>query len=50
MVFSPDGQWLYAGTTTGDVVTINVVRAAMQLVHPACSNGVGAMVSAAHAQ
>lgn len=44
MVFSPDGQWLYAGTTTGDVLTINVLRAAFQLTHPACSNGVGGMV------
>jgi WD40 repeat protein len=44
LVFSPDSQWLYAGTTSGDVVTINVLRAAAQLVHPACSNGVGAMV------
>jgi len=43
MVFSTDGLWLYAGTASGDVVTINVARRTMQLVHPACSAGVGAV-------
>jgi hypothetical protein len=45
MVFSRDGAWLYAGTTSGDIVTINVLRAAVQLVHPACGGGIGGMVS-----
>ncbi|KAG1653857.1 hypothetical protein FOA52_007561 [Chlamydomonas sp. UWO 241] len=43
LVYSADGQWLYAGTATGDIVTINVLRRAMQMSHPACGGGVGAM-------
>uniref|UniRef100_A0A7R9VRB2 Anaphase-promoting complex subunit 4 WD40 domain-containing protein n=1 Tax=Chlamydomonas euryale TaxID=1486919 RepID=A0A7R9VRB2_9CHLO len=37
LTYSADGQWLYAGTSTGDVVTINVLRRSMQMSHPACS-------------
>lgn len=43
LVFSADGQWLFAGSTSGDVVTVNVARLTMQMAHPACSAGVGAM-------
>ena len=43
MVFSADGAWLYVGTTSGDIVTVNVLRRTMQLVHPACSAGVGSV-------
>lgn len=43
LTFSPDGLWLYCGTTSGDIVTINVQRRAMQMTHPACGSGVGAM-------
>ena len=43
MAFSADGQWLYAGTTSGDIVTVNVARRTMQMTHPACSAGVGAI-------
>eukprot|EP00983_Pelagomonas_calceolata_P126730 1161334-Pelagomonas_calceolata.AAC.6 len=39
------GAWLYAGTSAGDVMTINVMRTAVQLVHPATRHGVGSMVS-----
>lgn len=38
------GAWLYAGTSAGDVLTINVARLAVQLVHPATRHGVGSMV------
>mmetsp|Transcript_4915 Transcript_4915/g.10559 ORF Transcript_4915/g.10559 Transcript_4915/m.10559 type:complete len:624 (+) Transcript_4915:105-1976(+) len=43
LVFGADGQWLYGGTTSGDVVMVNVLRRAVQMTHPACANGVGAM-------
>jgi WD40 repeat protein len=41
--FSPDGQWLYCGTSSGDVVTVNVARRSMQMSHPCCSSGVGSI-------
>lgn len=31
LTFSPDGNWLYAGTRSGDVVTVNVVRKNVQV-------------------
>ncbi|EFJ41582.1 hypothetical protein VOLCADRAFT_107639 [Volvox carteri f. nagariensis] len=36
LLFSPDGNWLYCGTASGDVVTINVQRMSVQvgLYHP----------------
>ena len=43
MTYSADGQWLYAGTTSGDIVTVNVARRTMQMTHPTCSAGVGAL-------
>ena len=39
-----DGQWLYGGTSSGDIVTMNILRKSMQMVHPACGGGVGAMI------
>ncbi|GMH32361.1 hypothetical protein BSKO_00195 [Bryopsis sp. KO-2023] len=44
LVFSADGQWLFAGTKSGDVVTINVKRKSIQVVHNVCSLGVGDMI------
>jgi len=44
LTFAADGAWLYAGTKSGDVVTVNVTRKAIQLVHPLCSIAVGAIV------
>lgn len=41
LTYSADGAWLYAGTASGDVVTINAPRRAVQLVHPVASGGVG---------
>jgi WD40 repeat protein len=38
--FSTDGAWLFAGTTSGDVLTINVARKATQLMHSIASAGV----------
>lgn len=31
LVFSSDGRWLFAGTASGDVVTVNVGRRAVQV-------------------
>ena len=31
LAFSAAGDWLYAGTASGDVITINVQRRAMQV-------------------
>jgi hypothetical protein len=31
LAFSAGGDWLYAGTASGDVITINVQRCAMQV-------------------
>jgi len=47
LCFSADGAWLFAGTASGDVLTINVARKAVQvravlLVWPdIASNGLG---------
>lgn len=48
MVFSANGEWLYAGTESGDVVTVNILRRTVQLVHPVCSLGVGAVMLSPH--
>lgn len=50
LCFSADGQWLYAGTSSADVVTINVARVCVQMAHPVCSGGVGAMLLNAQGQ
>lgn len=50
LCFSADGAWLYAGTSSADVVTVNVARASVQLAHPVCSGGVGAMMLNAQGQ
>eukprot|EP00775_Hariotina_reticulata_P008043 gene8043-8238_t len=42
--FSADGAWLFAGTASGDVLTVNVARRAVQLLHPVASAGVGAIM------
>ncbi|GFR49400.1 hypothetical protein Agub_g11452 [Astrephomene gubernaculifera] len=44
LVFSPDGAWLYCGTGSADVVTVNVQRLSVQMAHPVCSGGVGALL------
>ncbi|KAF5840969.1 quinon protein alcohol dehydrogenase-like superfamily [Dunaliella salina] len=44
------GAWLYAGTSAGDVMTINVMRTAVQLVHPATRHGVGSMIMSSSGQ
>ncbi|PNW70647.1 hypothetical protein CHLRE_17g728650v5 [Chlamydomonas reinhardtii] len=44
LAFSADGAWLYGGTTSADVVTVNVQRASVQMTHPVCSGGVGALL------
>jgi hypothetical protein len=31
LCFSADGNWLFAGTASGDVLTINVARRAVQV-------------------
>jgi hypothetical protein len=31
LCFSADGAWLFAGTASGDVLTINVARKAVQV-------------------
>ncbi|KAI8474579.1 MAG: flagellar associated protein [Monoraphidium minutum] len=41
LTYSADGAWLFAGTESGDVITINVARRAMQLMHPVANGGVG---------
>jgi hypothetical protein len=41
LTFSADGAWLFAGTESGDVVTINVTRRAVQLMHTVASGGIG---------
>ncbi|GIL77007.1 hypothetical protein Vretimale_3268 [Volvox reticuliferus] len=46
LLFSPDSNWLYGGTTSSDVVTINVQRLSVQMAHPVCSSGVGALLPA----
>jgi WD40 repeat protein len=40
LTYSLDGTWLFAGTESGDVVTVNVPRRAVQLMHPVASAGV----------
>uniref|UniRef100_A0A061RFE0 Wd40 repeat protein n=2 Tax=Tetraselmis sp. GSL018 TaxID=582737 RepID=A0A061RFE0_9CHLO len=42
--FSKDHQWLFAGSASGDVVVVNVARKNVQLSHPVCSLGVGAVI------
>ncbi|KAG2489873.1 hypothetical protein HYH03_011675 [Edaphochlamys debaryana] len=44
LVFSPDAAWLYCGTSSADVVTVNVQRKSVQMTHPVCSGGVGALM------
>ncbi|GLC48645.1 hypothetical protein PLESTB_000121000 [Pleodorina starrii] len=44
LLFSADGAWLYCGTTSSDVVTVNVQRRAVQMAHPVCSGGVAALL------
>lgn len=41
LCFSADGAWLFAGTASGDVLTINVARKAVQVswVVVCCSGG-----------
>jgi hypothetical protein len=41
LCFSADGAWLFAGTASGDVLTINVARKAVQVswTHVCCSAG-----------
>ncbi|GIL58627.1 hypothetical protein Vafri_13638 [Volvox africanus] len=46
LLFSQDSNWLYGGTTSSDVVTINVQRLSVQMSHPVCSSGVGALLTA----
>lgn len=41
LTYSADGAWLYAGTESGDVVTINAARRSVQLMHPVATGGVG---------
>jgi len=41
LTYSPDGAWLFAGTESGDVITINTARQAVQLMHPVASGGIG---------
>lgn len=41
LTYSPDGAWLFAGTESGDVVTVNAPRHAVQLLHPVAAAGVG---------
>jgi len=43
-LFSRDGAWLFAGSASGDVAGVNVVRRAIQTTHPVCSLGVGALL------
>lgn len=33
LCFSQDGAWLFAGTASGDVLTVNVARKAVQVGH-----------------
>jgi hypothetical protein len=44
------GAWLYVGSAAGDVLTVNVMRTSVQLVHPATRHGVGAMVRSSSLQ
>lgn len=44
LLFSPDGAWLHGGSTSGEVVTSNVLRGTVQLVHPVGSGGVCALL------
>lgn len=43
-VFGEDGQFLFIGSTSGDVIGVNVMRKAVQTTHPICRLGVGAML------
>ncbi|KAF6264277.1 flagellar associated protein [Scenedesmus sp. NREL 46B-D3] len=47
LCFSADGSWLFAGTASGDVLTINVARRAVQLMHTVASGGIGAVLLSA---
>jgi hypothetical protein len=39
LCFSADGAWLFAGTASGDVLTVNVARKAVQVRSPRCRCG-----------
>ncbi|WIA35292.1 hypothetical protein OEZ86_003749 [Tetradesmus obliquus] len=47
LCFSQDGNWLFAGTASGDVLTVNVARRAVQLMHTLASGGIGAVMLSA---
>jgi hypothetical protein len=47
LCFSPDGAWLFAGTASGDVLTINVARKAVQVGGCACARA-SDLVGASH--
>jgi hypothetical protein len=40
ILFSKDGMWLYGGSTSGEVITVNAQRAAVQMTHPIMKGGV----------
>ena len=42
-VFSADGAWLHAGSTSGEIITVNAVRSAVQLTHTIMHGGVLAL-------
>jgi hypothetical protein len=43
LCFSRDGDWLYGGSSSGEVVTLNTKRLAIQMTHPVMHGGVFAM-------
>lgn len=43
LCFSKDGRWLYGGSSSGEVVSVNTKRLSVQMTHPVMHGGVFAM-------